>query len=120
MSKYNNPNLKLLKKKFNAKDIAAAAQKRLEEVIIEFIRDNIPNNSKLALAGGVFANVKINQKISELKNIKEIFVYPNMGDGGLSVGCALLTYYKKNNYVPKKINNMYLGPKYSNSEIVMF
>ena len=117
LPKYNNPNLKLLKKKFNAKDIAAAAQKRLEEVIIEFIRDNIPNNSKLALAGGVFANVKINQKISELKNIKEIFVYPNMGDGGLSVGCALLTYYKKNKYVPKKIDNMYLGPKYSNSEI---
>ena len=26
-----------------------------------------------------------------------------MGDGGLSVGCALLTYYKKNNYVPKKL-----------------
>lgn len=117
LPKYNNPNLKLLKKKFNARDIAAAAQKRLEEVIMEFIKDNIPNNSKLALAGGVFANVKINQKISELKNIKEIFVYPNMGDGGLSVGSALLSYYKKKNYVPKKISNMYLGPKYSNSEI---
>ena len=62
LSKYNNPNLKLLKKKFNAKDIAAAAQKRLEEVIIEFIKDNIPNNSKLALAGGVFANVKLIKK----------------------------------------------------------
>ncbi len=117
LPKYDNPNLKILKKKFKAKDIAAAAQKRLEEVVIEFIKDNIPNNSKLALAGGIFANVKINQKISELKNIKDIFVYPNMGDGGLSIGCALLTYYKRKNYFPKKIDNIYLGPSYSNLEV---
>ena len=46
---------------------------------MEFISDNIKNDTRLALAGGVFSNVKINQKISELKNIKDIFIYPNMG-----------------------------------------
>ena len=78
-----------MKKKFKREDIAAAAQKRIEDVIIEFIKDNIPINSKIALAGGVFSNVKINQKISELKNIKDVFIFPNMGDGGLAVGSAL-------------------------------
>ena len=117
ISKYKNPNIRFLKKRFSPKDIAAAAQKRIEEVIIDFIKDNIPKNSKLALAGGVFANVKINQKISELKNIDDIFIFPNMGDGGLSVGSAILSYNKHKKLLPKRIETMYLGPKYSNSDV---
>ena len=98
LSRFDNPNLNFLIKKFSKKDIAAATQKRIEEVIIEFIKDNIKKNTNLALAGGVFANVKINQKISEIKNIKNIFIYPNMGDGGLAVGCAILSYYKNKKF----------------------
>ena len=118
LANFNNPNINFLKKKFKSKDIAAAAQKRIEEVIIDFIKDNIKTNTKLALAGGVFANVKINQKISDLKNIKDIFVYPNMGDGGLAVGCAILSYNKYKKFIPRPTTNMYLGPKFSNKEIL--
>ena len=118
ISHYENPNIKFLRNKFSQKDIAAAAQRRIEEVIIEFINDNIPKNSKLALAGGVFANVKINQKISELKKIKDIFIFPNMGDGGLSVGAAIIAFNKNKKILPKKINNMYLGPTYNNSQVL--
>ena len=118
IAKFRNPNLNFLKRKFLAKDIAAAAQKRIEEVIIEFIKDNISIKTNLALAGGVFANVKINQKISELNIIKNIFVFPNMGDGGLSVGCAALSYSKNSKFLPVTISNMYLGPKYSNEEVL--
>ena len=117
-SKFDNPNIKFLIKKYSQEDIAAATQKRIEEVIIEFIKDNIKENSKIALAGGVFSNVKINQKISELKNIKDIFIYPNMGDGGLSVGCAMLSYNKHKKFLPRSIESMYLGPKFSNSFIL--
>ena len=118
LAKFDNSNIKFLKKKFNREDIAAAAQKRIEDVIVEFIKDNIPYNTKLALAGGVFANVKINQRISELKNIKEIFVFPNMGDGGLAVGTAILCHNKFKNILPIKLNNVYLGPKYKNKDIL--
>ena len=118
LAKYKNLNLNFLKKKFSSKDIAAAAQKRIEEVIIEFLKDNIPKKSKLALAGGVFANVKINQKISELNNIADIFVFPNMGDGGLSVGSAILCHNKHKKILPKNLEGMYLGPKYSNSVVL--
>ena len=118
LSKFDNPNLKFLVKKFTPKDIAAAAQKRIEEIIIEFLKDNIRENSKIALAGGVFSNVKINQKIIELKNIKDIFIYPNMGDGGLAVGCAILSYNKYKKFIPRNCETMYLGPKYSNKQIL--
>ena len=117
-SKFNNPNTKFLTKKFSSEDIAAATQKRIEEVIIEFIKDNIREKSKIALAGGVFSNVKINQKISELQNIKEVFIYPNMGDGGLAVGCAILSHNKHKKFFPRKTENMYLGPKFSNSFVL--
>ena len=118
LSKFDNPNIKFLNKKFSPEDIAAATQKRIEEVIIEFIKDNIKDNTKIALAGGVFSNVKINQKISELKNIKDIFIYPNMGDGGLAVGCAILSYNKSKKFLPRSTKSMYLGPKFSNSRVL--
>ena len=116
-SKFDNPNIKFLIKKFSPEDIASATQKRIEDVIIEFIKDNIKEDTKIALAGGVFSNVKINQKISELKNIKNIFIYPNMGDGGLAVGCAMLSYNKYKKFLPRNTKSMYLGPKFSNSLI---
>ena len=118
LSKFDNPNIQFLKKRYKREDIAAATQKRIEEVILEFINDNIKKKTKLALAGGVFSNVKINQKISELKNIKDIFIYPNMGDGGLAVGCAILSYNKVKRFIPRNAPTMYLGPKYSSDDIL--
>ena len=118
LPQYQNPNIFFLKKKFSKEDIAAATQHRIEEVIIEFIKDNIKVKSKLALAGGVLSNVKINQKISELSKINDIYVFPNMGDGGLAVGCAILSYNKYKKFKPRLAKSMYLGPKYSNDKIL--
>ena len=118
LPQYHNPNISFLKKIFSKEDIAAAAQKRIEEVVIEFIKENIKGETKLALAGGVLSNVKINQKISEISNIKDIYIFPNMGDGGLSVGCAILSYNKYKKFLPRFAESMYLGPKYSNYSVL--
>ena len=118
IASFENKNIKYPLKKYSKKDIAAATQKRLEDVVLEFLKFNISKKSKIALAGGVFANVKLNQKISELKNIEKIFVFPNMGDGGLSVGTAALSYFKNKKYIPNIIKNMYLGPEFSNKQIL--
>ena len=100
-------------KKFDKADIAAAAQKHLEEILLNVINFYIKKTKKnnICMAGGVFANVLVNQKIRELKNINKVFIQPHMGDGGLALGAAAGYYYQKTN---KKIkfNNMYLGPKF--------
>ena len=70
------------------------------------------------MAGGVFANVKLNQKLSKLKNVKEIFIFPNMGDGGLCVGAAALSYNINTRKNLKKIKNVYLGKEFFNSDIL--
>lgn len=98
---------------FSKADIAAAAQKHLEDLILNIIifYSKKIKSINICLAGGVFANVLLNQKIKELKNVNKIFIQPHMGDGGLALGAAAGYYYKKTN---KKIKfkNMYLGPKF--------
>ena len=41
-----------------------------------------------------------------------------MGDGGLSVGAAALSYVNETKRKIKKINNVYLGKEFSDNEIL--
>lgn len=115
---YHNKNLNYLKQKFSKEDISAAAQKILEENVIKCVDSLDKKKFNIALAGGVFANVKLNQKIMELEKVKDLFIFPNMGDGGLSTGAAALEYYDKSNKKPIIPCNYYLGLKYTDSEIL--
>jgi len=115
---FHNNLLNFLKKKYTKSEIAAAVQRKLEEVVTAYINDIDGKNFDLALAGGVFANVKLNQKIQEHKKVKNIYIFPNMGDGGLSIGAAALCLNKLKKYKKFKVQNMYLGPSYSNNEVL--
>ena len=101
-------------KNFSREDIAAGIQIHSEKLTLEYIKAIInkfsPNKKiNLFLAGGIFANIKINQKIAELDEVKSCFVFQNMGDGGLSAGGALGVYFHENSKVNKKKHDMYLG-----------
>lgn len=100
-------------------DIAAAAQRRLIEVVVELMRAALKHTGlrRVALAGGVFANVRLNQAIAELPDVDEIFVCPAMGDEGLGVGAALWTAGTKYGATPARVPNMYCGPDYTDAEM---
>ena len=88
------------------KDIAAALQKRLEEVVIKQL--TIANKKfkfdNLCLAGGVALNCSMNGKILEKKIFKNIFVAPASGDDGCAIGACYLAYKKKTvNFLQKEI-----------------
>ena len=95
-------------------DIAAGIQAHSERLTIEYISAIIKKFSfnkkiNIFLAGGIFANIKINQKISEIDLVESCYIFPNMGDGGLSTGAVLAEYFS-NNKKNKKIKiDMYLG-----------
>jgi carbamoyltransferase len=112
LADFDNPFLISLLKKYSKKDIASATQITLENVFLQHIKE-LEGNNRLAVAGGLFANVKLNQKINESKKIKEIYVFPNMGDGGLSVGSAWLAHHEITKKYPHKPKTMYLGYKIS-------
>ena len=93
-------------------DIAAGLQAYTEQLICAWVQQQVKklNVTKLALAGGVFANVKLNQRILALPEIENIYIHPNMGDGGLASGAAFEVYSRLNNGLEPQLNQqVYLG-----------
>jgi carbamoyltransferase len=103
--------------------LAASVQVVLEEVGAAFIRYWLQKTGlrKIALAGGVFSNVKFNQRIHELEEVEHIFIHPAMDDSGLSVGSALAAQAEEPGFNPslmiQPLKNVYFGPSYSENEI---
>ncbi|MDX1577984.1 MAG: carbamoyltransferase N-terminal domain-containing protein, partial [Gemmatimonadota bacterium] len=109
-------------------DIAAAAQQRFEDVFLDYVRPIVAEEgtSKLALAGGTFANVKLNQRLLALEGVEEVFIHPNMGDGGNALGSAMLAHLDlagatdgEASEVPPawRIDDVYLGAGFEDEEI---
>ncbi len=105
---------------YGRENIAAEAQRVLEEQMLNFVIPWIKRTGaeNLAAAGGVFLNVKMNQRIWETNFLKKLYVYPDSGDAGLSVGAALYLHHRLDHkYIPSKIMHTYWGPEYSDAVI---
>jgi carbamoyltransferase len=71
-------------------DIAAGLQEYTEQFYLRWVRNLVRSTgvSRLALAGGLFMNVKLNKLIMELPEVSSLFVFPSCGDESNSVGAA--------------------------------
>jgi len=112
-----------LPRDFDRADLAASVQLVLEEVGLAWVRHWLERSGErdVALAGGVFANVKFNQRVHELPEVERIFVHPAMDDGGLSVGSALASWVEDGRVAPEYLDarmaGAYLGPEYTDEQI---
>lgn len=71
-------------------DIAASVQEFAEKYTLIWIERYCKDKHlPCYIAGGLFANVKINQRIKETNIFSHVFVCPAMGDEGTCVGAAL-------------------------------
>jgi carbamoyltransferase len=88
---------------WNREDLAASIQRHFEEVTQRYIRywAKRANLADVALAGGVFANVRVNQAIHEIPEVERVFVHPHMGDGGVGVGAALAACVRRAAVTPE-------------------
>ncbi len=84
--------LEALVRAHSREDAAAAAQAAFEDAIVPLARQLLARTGKrkLAVNGGVFANVRLNQRLAALPELERLFVFPAMSDTGNSVGAALL------------------------------
>jgi carbamoyltransferase len=100
-------------------DVAAVYQRALEIVASEYVRHYVEKMKldTLVLSGGVMANVKLNQRLFEIPGVRRIFIYPNMGDGGVGTGAALLAS-RKTARERLGYQTVYFGPDYSDHDIV--
>ncbi len=106
---------------FANKNAAYFVQDRTEKIIIEIINRLYEKHKieNLCLAGGVFLNGIINQKILEETKIKNLFVPPCCDDTGQALGNALYGYHQ--HYKKDKIFSLphaYLGKEYGDEEIL--
>ena len=106
------------------KDVAAAAQRVLEEFatayVALFVKDAAA--ARIALGGGTFANVRVNQRIREIPGVADVFVHPHMTDGGLAVGAALSVAAdakaaQGDALRPRRLDHVFFGPDPSAAEI---
>ncbi|MFP4189636.1 MAG: carbamoyltransferase C-terminal domain-containing protein [Candidatus Woesearchaeota archaeon] len=99
---------------YRKEDVAAWLQHNTEMMICDIVSHYMRrfNQRNIAIAGGLTANVKINQKIHELKEVKAIYIYPAMSDMGASHG-AILSITK----IPESFDHVFYGPRYDESEI---
>lgn len=124
---YHRSALRLLSERlpadFDRAHLAASAQLILEETGVAFIQYWLRKTGQrhIALAGGVFSNVKFNQRVHELQEVERIFIHPAMDDSGLSVGSALAAQAEQPGFdsrqMIQRLKNVYFGPAYSELEI---
>ncbi|MCW8861031.1 MAG: hypothetical protein OQJ87_04910 [Rhodospirillales bacterium] len=102
-------------------DVAASIQQVLEDKILASVTRILKNHPvrRLGLAGGVFANVRLNRLLCESTATDETFIFPGMGDEGITVGGALQFLMERDGLESwlgsrRRLKTVYLGRDYNN------
>ncbi|MDE1865497.1 MAG: hypothetical protein KGH94_02570 [Candidatus Micrarchaeota archaeon] len=97
---------------------AYMAQQLVEGLLIKLTSNLVDRHGigDLAVAGGLFSNVKANMLVRELDNVKSMHIFPHMGDGGIALGAALQTSHEITGATDFAFS-AYLGNGYSQDEV---
>jgi carbamoyltransferase len=112
--------LRVLIKNTSREDVAAAAQRILEEGLTQYFNYLISKTDlhKIALAGGTFLNVTFNRILSEREDVECVYNHPFSSDGGTAVGAALELYAKlSGTLVNSPLISAALGTEVTDDEI---
>jgi carbamoyltransferase len=96
--------------------IAASIQQLTEDLISGAVGHWLRRSKsrRLGLAGGLFANVRLNRLLAETLPVDEVFIFPAMGDDGLAVGAALCYLRDRDGLAAwlrqrRRLDNLYFG-----------
>ena len=100
-----------------AASIQALFEKLALEMMNYYLGDILQDTGRIVFAGGCALNVKLNQKIIARPEVRELFVQPAASDAGTAVGAAAYVSHLRG--VPvEKMQHVYLGPSYTNEEVL--
>ena len=101
------------------RNVAFAAQMRLETVVLELVRHATEGGRirRLCLAGGVALNCKMNGVVARSPYIDELFVQPASHDGGAALGAALWLASQQGDDPRFRMDHAQWGPAYTASEV---
>lgn len=99
---------------------AYMAQQLTEEITVKLVQNVIDRYGvgNVAMSGGLFSNVKANMLIKDIDKLKDWFVFPHMGDGGIALGAAMHVNHMLNGVSAYAFPDAYLGPEFSESQII--
>jgi carbamoyltransferase len=105
-------------------DMAASIQRHFEDVVRRYVTHWARRTGlrDVAMAGGVFANVRVNEEVHGLPDVSRVFIHPGMTDSGLAVGAALAAcapgYLDRTMpSEPEPLRDVYFGPDITASQI---
>ncbi len=98
---------------------AYMAQQVIEETLEKFMKNVIDeyNIHSVAFAGGLMSNIKANMKWRQLSSLKEWYIFPHMGDGGIALGAALYANYIYSGNTTYEFPDAYLGDSFDEDTI---
>ena len=101
------------------KDIAALAQKELEDILIHISKIVLQKTGSrnLVLAGGVALNCSANGKLAQVLDLENIFIQPISSDAGAPLGACLELYAYLGNTSRASFMNTAFGPEYTDDQI---
>src|SRR6266545_1146059 len=108
------------------RDIAAALQEALEQIVMHMLEhyQRTTNHRKLSMAGGVAHNCSMNGKIIYSGLFDEVFVHPAAHDAGCAIGAAMHQFLQgksacdtsKKNHV--QLKHVYWGTEIGNADSI--
>ena len=100
-------------------NFAYMAQRVLEKNMTQLFTNAIKRTGlkNVCWSGGVASNIKANRIVRLTSGLRNWFVFPHMGDGGLAVGAALYADNQVNGSSGYRLENAYLGPEFSANQI---
>ena len=103
----------------HAAETASAVQRRIGELLLEFLADVRANveTDTLCLGGGLFYNTYFNTLVRTSGIFTETFVPINPGNAGLGVGAALMVASQQDGVRKSTAASPFLGPKYDSEAI---
>jgi carbamoyltransferase len=99
--------------------IAAGLQLFVEKFLVRWVEACIRETGihRVALSGGVFMNVKANQRILESPEVEQLYIFPSCGDESNAIGAAWLRSREIDGQNPHALGSLYLGSEFSMDEI---
>jgi len=105
--------------RFPNEQFAYLAQRTVEHAAVALARDavRLTGLRRLAMAGGVVSNVKATRQVRLLPDVRDVYVFPHMGDGGLALGAAMSAASSAGERVCVDLKRLDLGLAYDRAVI---
>lgn len=101
-------------------NVAGAIQELTERLILKWVHYWIRKMKiqDVAVAGGVFMNVKACQRLAQSGEVGKLYVMPSAADESTAIGCAVWGSWRlEPQQRVEPLRDLYLGVEFSNAEI---